>query len=53
MFNKITTAWALHRRTVTIVALVILVAFPFLITDQYIVTVATLGGVYALSLIHI
>ena len=48
MFNKITTAWALHRRTVTIVTLVILVAFPFLITDQYIVTVATLGGVYAI-----
>ena len=48
MFKKITEAWALHRRAVVIAALVILIAFPFLFSNQYFVTVATLGGVYAI-----
>ncbi|MCI8465626.1 MAG: branched-chain amino acid ABC transporter permease [Lachnospiraceae bacterium] len=48
MFHKITTAWALHGKPVTIATLVVLVAFPFLFSNQYFVTVAILGGVFAI-----
>lgn len=48
MFKKITTAWALHSRPVMLVTLVLIIVFPFLFSNQYVVTVATLGGVYAI-----
>ena len=48
MFKKITTAWALHRRVAMIVALIVLIIYPFLFSNQYLVTVATLGGVYSI-----
>ena len=41
MFKKITTAWALHRRVAMIVALIVLIIYPFLFSNQYLVTVAT------------
>lgn len=47
MLKKITTVWALHRGTAAIIALIVFVAFPLLVSNQYYVTVLTLGGVYA------
>lgn len=48
MLKQINVAWALHRKPIIIIALLFVVAFPFLFRNQYFITVATLGGVYAI-----
>lgn len=48
MIKRLNTAWALHRVPIAVIAVVAVLVFPYVFTNQYFITVATLGGTYAI-----